>query len=77
MAAEARYCKAQERRLGSPDAVAQVLRAVQAIKAANAADLSPEAKLAQVRWQQSNSAARLLGLNDLANVTGARFDVGF
>lgn len=75
MAAEVRYCKALERRLGSPEAVADALRAVQAIEAGNAANLAPEAKLAQVRWQQANGAARLIGLNDLANATGARFDV--
>jgi len=75
MAAEVRFCKALERRLGSPEAVADALRTVQTIEAANAADLAPEAKLAQVRWQQANGAARLIGLNDLANVTGARFDV--
>jgi hypothetical protein len=75
MAAEVRYCKALERRLGSPDAVADALRAVQAIEAARPADLSPEQKLAQARWQQANAAARLFGLNDLANVAEGRFDV--
>ncbi len=75
MAAEVRYCKALERRLGSPEAVADALRAALAIEAAKPADLSPEQRLAQARWQQANAAARLLGLNDLANVTGGRFDV--
>ena len=75
MAAEVRYCKALERRLGSPEAVADALRAAQAIEAAKPSDLTPEQRLTQVRWQQANGAARLIGLNDLANVTGARFDV--
>ena len=75
MAAEVRYCKALERRLGSPEGVASALSAALAIEAEKPADLSPEQKLAQVRWQQANAAARLLGLNDLANVTGGRFDV--
>jgi len=43
MAANVRYCKALERRRGSPEAVADALRAVQTFEAANTEDLSPKA----------------------------------
>ena len=75
MAAELRYCKALERRLGSPEAVATALTAAAAIEARNTADLSPEERLTAARWQQANSAARLIGLGDLAGIETAHFDV--
>ncbi len=73
MAAEVRYCKALERRIGSPALVAQTLRTVLA-HAEDGAE-SEEASTLAMRWRLANTAARQVGLQGLGDLPEAYFDV--
>ena len=59
MAAEIRYCKALERRFGSPSAVVDSLRSVKALEEDGD---QANAQTIVTRWRLANSAARQVGL---------------
>jgi hypothetical protein len=72
IAAEVRYCKALERRLGSDTAVPEALRAVHAPGHDGAGD---GAKELLMRWRMATTAARTQGLQGVSDVAEAYFDV--
>ena len=74
VAAEVRYCKALERRLGSADGVAQTLREV-AAQADDETGDTDEARTLALRWRLANTAARQLGLQGLGDLPSAYFHV--
>ncbi|KQP22963.1 hypothetical protein [Pseudorhodoferax sp. Leaf267] len=74
IAAEVRYGRALERRLGSAEGVAQTLRAVVAL-AEEGHDEDPSAQTLALRWRLANTAARQLGLQGLGDLPSAYFHV--
>lgn len=72
--AEARFCRALEERLGTPDEVAGMLRLLQSAEE-EGRSLTPDEEALARRWQRANTAARVTGLQDLAQITGAWFEI--
>jgi hypothetical protein len=70
-AAELRFQAALEDRLGSPEEVAALVR--QLMQSEIGGD-PPAAELVR-RWERANAAARYTGLQSLADVTDAWFEV--
>lgn len=72
--AETRFCKALEGKLGTPEQVRDMLRQLQSAEEEGRELTQDEQALAR-RWQRAHIAARFVGLQDLAEITGAWFDV--
>lgn len=70
-AAETRFRAALEDRLGSPEQVATLLRQLMQAERDGEA-MAPELVH---RWERANAAARYTGLQSLADVTAAWFEV--
>lgn len=72
IAAEVRYARALERRLGSHSEVATALLGMLALEEG---ELNVESQALVTRWRAANSAARTQGLQGLGDVAEAYFDV--
>lgn len=72
--AEVRYCQALEMRLGTPDDVAHVMRAIARLSQ-DEQEPTPEANTLLVQWQLANHAARKDAMQNLQAAPGAWFDV--
>ena len=72
IAAEIRYGKALERRLGSDEGVAGTLRAVEALEEGGDPG---EGQALMLRWRLASTAARQAGLQGLGEPAEAYFDV--
>jgi hypothetical protein len=76
LAAEVRYCRALERRLGPPEDVVHALRAVEQLSEGNdVADLSEEERRLVAHWRIATDAARLAAMQGLGDSAEAWFDV--
>lgn len=72
--AEARYCHALETRLGTPDDVAHMLRAIARLSQ-DEQEPTREANTLLVQWQLANHAARKDAMQSLRAAPDAWFDV--
>jgi hypothetical protein len=71
--AEARFCEALERRLGSPSAAAAAFRTA---RAGHLDDCeSDEAKTAQMRWRLASGAAQQFALHGIGHDANVYFDL--
>lgn len=76
LAAEARYCKALERRLGPPEDVAHTLRAVEQLADGDGmAEPSSEEYKLVAHWRIATDAARQAAMQGLGESNEAWFDV--
>lgn len=73
-AAEMRYAKALERRLGTPDDVAHALKAVTRLSE-DGGESSPEAVQLMRQWRLATDAARLAAFQGLGESHEAWFDL--
>ena len=74
-AAEARYLRVLERKLGGPDVVADALRAVMQLEESDGNDVSAEDLAMCGQWTKAANAAREAGYQGLGEVDGAYFEV--
>lgn len=72
--AEARFGKALEDKIGSPDQVRDLLRVLQEAEFHGRALTADEQVLART-WQRATLAARAIGLQNLADISDAWFEV--
>lgn len=76
LAAEVRYCRALERRLGPPEDVAHALRAVAQLDEGNdISELSDEERKLVAHWRIATDAAKLAAMQGLGESPEAWFDV--
>lgn len=76
MAAEARYCKALERKVGPPEDVVHALKAVERLADdSDGIGLTDEARRLVGQWHLACNAARTAGLQGLGDVPEAWFDI--
>ena len=74
MEAEARFSRALEDRLGTPEEVRELLRLLQDAEYFGRKLTNEEEALAR-KWKQAHLAAREAGLQSLAAITAAWFEV--
>jgi hypothetical protein len=72
--AQTRFCRALEERLGAPEELAALLRLLQAAEE-EARALTPHEQTLALRWQRAQAAARITGLQELAQTTEAWFEI--
>ncbi len=75
IAAEARYIRVLERKLGGPEAVADALRTVMQLEESDGGDAGPEELATASLWTKAANAAREAGYQGLGEVDGAYFEV--
>lgn len=75
MAAEARYLRVLERKLGGPEVVAEALRAVMQFEESDGSEASAEDLALVGQWTKAANAAREAGYQGLGEVDGAYFEV--
>lgn len=75
MAAEARYLRVLERKLGGAEVVAEALRAVVRLQESDGSEASPEDLALAGQWTKAANAAREAGYQGLGEVDGAYFEV--
>ncbi|MDZ7862086.1 hypothetical protein [Acidovorax sp.] len=75
MAAEARYLRVLERKLGGAEVVAEALRAVVQLQESDGSEASPEDLALAGQWTKAANAAREAGYQGLGEVDGAYFEV--
>nr|WP_315430949.1 hypothetical protein [uncultured Albidiferax sp.] len=76
IAAEARYCKALERRIGPPEDVVHALKAVERLADdGDVSELTDEARRLVSQWHLACNTARTAGLQGLGDLPEAWFDV--
>jgi len=76
MAAEARYCKALERRIGPPEDVAHVLKAIERLTDdSEVSEPSDETRKLVSHWHLACNVARTAGLQGLGDLPEAWFNV--
>lgn len=76
VAAEVRYCKALERRIGPPGDVVHALKAVERLADdGHVAELTEEARRLVNQWHLACSTARTAGLQGLGDLPEAWFDI--
>lgn len=74
-AAENRYGRVLERKLGGPEVVADALRAVMLLEESDGSDASAEDLALARQWTRAAQAAREAGYQGLGEVDGAYFEV--
>lgn len=74
-AAETRYTRTLERKLGGPEVVAEALRAVMQFEESDGSDASAEDLAMARQWTRAAQAAREAGYQGLGEVDGAYFEV--
>jgi hypothetical protein len=76
MAAEVRYCKVLESKVGPPEDVVHALKAVERLAGdGDVTELTDEARRLVSQWHQACNTARTAGLQGLGDVPEAWFDV--
>ncbi len=75
IAAEARYTRVLERKLGGPEVVADALRTVMQLEESDGSDTSAEDRAMAAQWTKAANAAREAGYQGLGEVDGAYFEV--
>lgn len=72
--AETRFCKVLEEKLGTPEQIRDMVRLLQSAEAEGRA-LTPEEQAVAKQWQRAHLSARLIGLQDLAAISDAWFEL--
>jgi hypothetical protein len=75
MAAEARYVRVLERKLGGAEVVADALRAVMQLEESDGGEARAEDRTLAAQWTKAANAAREAGYQGLGEVDGAYFEV--
>lgn len=72
--AETRFCKVLEEKLGMPEQIRDQLRLLQSAEAEGRA-LTPDEQALARQWQRAHLSARLAGMQDLASISDAWFEL--
>lgn len=72
--AETRFCKVLEERLGTPEQIRDMVRLLQSAEA-DGRPLTPQEEALAKQWQRAHLSARLAGLQDLAAISDAWFEL--
>ena len=72
--AETRFCKVLEEKLGTPEQIRDMVRLLQSAEA-DGRPLTPQEEALAKQWQRAHLSARLAGLQDLAAISDAWFEL--